>query len=130
MKVWGDEQDERELAEMLYDRHARDNSAIWTIVIIVVALALLVLAAFAMVREVRAHSFYEPACCSDDDCAPLPDGAVKITADGYVWNGTLFPFGSPKLRVSPDGEYHGCEYWIARAGKWNRPCLYVPPAGA
>ena len=69
-----------------------------------------------------AHEFYEIACCSGKDCKPLPDGAVKITKNGYVWDGEFFEYGSKKIKSSPDGKYHGCKYTYVD----YRPCLYVP----
>lgn len=74
--------------------------------------------------------FYDEDCCSDEDCKPIPAEEVSITGHGYVWRGELFGYQSERLKWSPDGRYHGCEYYTHDgAGKVERPCLYVPVEG-
>ena len=91
----------------------------------------LVLAATAA----RGHSFYDPLCCNGQDCAPVPDGAVRATRAG--WAVTLRPGDHPEItkplsavvpfaeaRPAEDGRFHVCI--------WPRDtlrCLYVPPGG-
>lgn len=76
-------------------------------------------------HDVQAHEFYSIECCNEQDCAPLPDGAVKITKTGYLWDGELFVYGERRIKYSPDGKYHGCAYRYSG----NKLCLYVPPQG-
>lgn len=79
----------------------------------------------------HAHDWYEPACCSDTDCAPIPDTAVREGPNGYEV--TLQPGQHPmvkaplsyvvpydKAKQSPDGKYHAC---ITATG--YRPCFYA-----
>ena len=44
----------------------------------------LALALAAGAPESRAHSWFDPWCCNDRDCQPIPDSAVRITPQGYV----------------------------------------------
>ena len=122
MKIHDDD-DQDGFNDFLYDRYARDNSAIWYVVVVSVLVFAVVglLATAAM-----AHDFYSVECCNDQDCSPLPDGAVTITKDGYVWKGELFPYGEKRIKYSPDGKYHGCELAYTK----TKICLYVPPQGA
>ena len=94
-----------------------------------VAYALIVWLILATGAE--AHDWYEPVCCSDTDCAPIPDSAVREGPNGYEV--TLQPGQHPmvkeplsyvvpydKVRQSPDGKYHAC---ITATG--YRPCFYA-----
>lgn len=76
------------------------------------------------------HSFYDPACCSDRDCGPLPDGIVTGTKDGWhiATNNMTLPYNSPKVRNSPDGKFHGC--FLNGNPKTALICLYVPGMGS
>lgn len=75
-----------------------------------------------------AHSWYEPACCSGQDCAPLTRESTVVpgNAGGYQVTvkpgaGTVF-FPQEKVRPSQDGLYHACISLSA-----GTPiCLYVP----
>jgi len=130
MKIWHDEDEKdkkRQEDWLLYDIYASDYSFLmvkWImrgLIIAAVLFGLLML----IPTPVKAHEFYSIACCSGDDCAPLPDGTVKVTPLGYEWDGELFPLSDPRIKVSPDGKYHGCEYKHVK----HKPCLYVPPVG-
>lgn len=93
---------------------------------VAVALAAMLVASVVWAHQAASGWQYDLACCHDEDCQALPEGAVKITPQGYVWDGETFPFASPKVRVSGDSLYHGCKI----EGSGYRPCLYVPPMGA
>jgi len=102
-------------------------------IIKIIALALLVAALLSI--KVKAHEWYDPACCNDRDCAPIPMDAVRITAEGYLveigpgehpmLHGEVvfstIPFNSPMVRKSQDGDYHAC-LTAARSIR----CFYVP----
>ena len=97
------------------------------------------------ILQAAAHEWYDPTCCSDRDCAPLPDGSVVATAAG--WRVTvpagghpllntsfsqLVPYGSPLILRSKDEHFHGC---IMHGAPEDVPrptllCLYVPPFGS
>lgn len=90
------------------------------------------------------HWYMTDNCCNCRDCRQI-SGAdwseVKVTIDGYVWSSSKsqatysIPFGSPKIKISQDGFYHGCEYstvsFEAIGGVSNvARCLFVPPMGS
>src|SRR6056297_2481035 len=68
-----------------------------------------------------AHSWYDPECCSDQDCAPIPASAVERLDDG-TYRVTLWPGQHPMVegrgfiakartvRTSRDGEFHACVF--------------------
>jgi hypothetical protein len=95
--------------------------------------------------DARAHSFYDPECCSDKDCAPIDSKLVRITDSGYVV--TVGPGQHPMVkhapvsfvipyhtaRESPDGRYHVCitEQHVSPDGTAqfgaSMLCFYRPP---
>lgn len=93
----------------------------------VVGLALILL---ALVPWAHGHSFYDPECCRDRDCAPLADGAVVEDAAGFliVATGRRIDRDSPKVRLSPDGRWHLCTLGGEPGG--TVLCLYVPGRGS
>lgn len=70
---------------------------------------------------------YPLACCSDFDCREVADADVVEGPQGYVIKvtGEVIPMTSPKVRNSPDGQFH----WCSVAGKTDGKtiCLFVPP---
>lgn len=71
-----------------------------------------------------AHGWYDPACCSDRDCARYP-AEVTETGKAYVLaDGRYVDMGDPRIRLSADGDFHVCE----RPDK-SIICLYVPGRG-
>lgn len=89
-----------------------------------------------------AHSWFDPWCCNDRDCQPIPDSAVKITPQGYVI--TLQPGDHPmlaketrphtytvpyaKARVSldPEQKFFACIY----PDPSSMRCFYAKPSGS
>lgn len=74
---------------------------------------------------------YDISCCSAIDCREIKSSDV-----GEVWNGYLIkiskmqeivPYGSSKVKDSPDGNFHWCSFAGRDDGKTI--CLYVPPRG-
>jgi hypothetical protein len=52
-----------------------------------------------------AHSFYDPWCCSDKDCHPVPCEEMAVRTDGAVeWRGLIFT----KVKDAPDAGCHVC----------------------
>lgn len=91
-----------------------------------ICLALALLLAIMAPRPGYPHGWYDPECCSDSDCKPLPAGAVvQPVPGGYEITPT--PGDSPifftreKVKPSKDGYFHGC---IGPTG--IAYCLYVP----
>lgn len=69
----------------------------------------------------QAHSWYDPACCSGRDCAPIPFHTVQIVPEGFKVTLThadhpLVPAGETVEQIIPDdavktsldGQYHAC----------------------
>jgi hypothetical protein len=57
----------------------------------------------------HAHGWYEAACCSGTDCAPVDDAAVEEMADGVHVDGFgVLSYSDPRLRWSKDFEAHVC----------------------
>jgi hypothetical protein len=105
-----------------------------------------------------AHSWYEPDCCSDRDCAPVDGKYIELTPLGHVLR--LPPGSHPMLknatrtiqyivpngtsRPSRDQQYHVCLGAIVRVvpepvpQKPKEPsvdelevkCLYIPQAAS
>lgn len=88
------------------------------------------------IGEARSHSWFDPWCCDDRDCAVIPERTVKATADGYVV--TLNPGDHPSVnspvvhvvpykdvRHSPDGTYAACLYPSQNVMR----CFYAPHPG-
>lgn len=76
-----------------------------------------------------AHSWYSGACCSGQDCAPIPQGSRVVSVPlGYEVqfpSGEKVFFSKDKVQPSQDGEIHACIGLQARTPY----CLYMP-AGA
>lgn len=78
---------------------------------------------------------YSYDCCSGYDCRRITgtgsQSKVRVAEgpNGYVISttGETIPYNSPKLRDSPDGEFH----WCSAGGRDDTKtiCLYVPPRG-
>jgi hypothetical protein len=72
-------------------------------------------------HEAPAGWSYDPGCCSDYDCAPIPASAVTLAPDGWRIRlapgqhrfvrealDVVVPFGDPRIRRSGDGGWHAC----------------------
>jgi len=95
-----------------------------------IALALIVSTSNVYSHEASSGWAYPMQCCSGIDCRQIQSNAVHEVKTGYVINktGELIGFKDPRLKNSPDGEYH----WCSVQGKENTPtvCLFVPPQGS
>lgn len=56
----------------------------------------------------RAHSWYPPQCCSDRDCFPLADSAVKKVPGGYQLTDTHEFISDAEAREGRDDSFHMC----------------------
>ncbi len=108
-----------------------------------VALALLALALLAFTVPAFAHSWYDPSCCSTQDCAPIPAHAVTKGPDGWhvrIEQGehplVMFPIEEvvpfDEALPSQDGDFHACVRAAVQPGSTDSRiiCLYVPDVGA
>lgn len=87
---------------------------------------------------------YPTDCCSDlgKECEPIPEHAITLAPLGYVLrvmpgehknvrtqpsSTRLFVFGSDRIKVSTDGQYHACiDKEVARRPAWPW-CIIIPP---
>ena len=93
-----------------------------------------------------AHSWYEPACCSGQDCFELPKRDVTATRTGYnvvirqlppqLGGGALNPplryhVVHSNTKPSGDDSPHAClRPQMSEEGQpWTLICLYVPAEG-
>lgn len=81
-----------------------------------VAVLLVLVALLALTFTVRAHSWYDQACCHDRDCAPIPE--PRKVKGGYMHGQFFFP--TKLLRYSKDGRWHACIMGQTPL------CLYAP----
>jgi len=106
---------------------------------------------FVLATSARAHEWYDPWCCNDHDCAPIPATSVKWTPHGWqveVCKGdhpmmdhpeapacihgvfahpeeaNVEPYVRP-ARWSQDRDWHACIVPGYEIG-WNMRCLYMP----
>ena len=102
------------------------GSAMWIVIILVVS----------AIRS-DAHEWYDPECCSGQDCAPVAREHVVATPDGWQVRlkpgehpNTRFPvdrtlpYTSPQVRHSQDSDFHACVLGGTLL------CLYVPDMGS
>jgi hypothetical protein len=92
------------------------------------AVALLMLA--CAVASAHEHSWYDPWCCNDKDCAVYsPDDVLLVGPSGYhLATGEVIPYSAAK--PSPDGRYHRCvQTWDQSdegRPKGSTRCFYAP----
>jgi hypothetical protein len=84
------------------------------------------IALFQWSQPAVAHSFYDAACCSDRDCAPVHFSTIRERPEGFY----VLPQGDfierGKEKYSPDGDWHVCR--SETSGKLL--CIYVPGRGS
>lgn len=86
-----------------------------------------------------AHDWYDPACCSGEDCAPVEVDVVTATVMGWLvevdvgdhplakkHQTLVIPYDDPRIRRSLDQDFHVCLGLLS-----NRIyCVYVPDFGS
>lgn len=72
--------------------------------------AALVAAFLLSLSNVRAHEFYEMACCHDRDCAPVDDSRVSPVNGGFLVDGEFVPMRDPRVRRPINEQYHICKH--------------------
>ena len=89
--------------------------------------AAIYLSLFVFAGSAQAHSWYPERCCHGEDCIVLPEGAVRISSDGWVvtTTGETIPFDDPRVMRSPDGRFHQCTF---PAEPHTTQCIFVPDA--
>jgi hypothetical protein len=86
--------------------------------------------AFIFVLSAHAHNApngwaYDAICCSNQDCAPAPSGAVHETNDGYLIVATGEMVARWDAKRSQDEDFHICR--SQTSGRLL--CLYAPVKG-
>ena len=88
---------------------------------------LVVILSTLCVTSVHAHQTttgwaYDSACCSNQDCHPIPTEQVQVKMNGYLAtdNGITKFFEYNEVKKSLDEHYHAC------SNKAVFRCLYVP----
>lgn len=84
------------------------------------------------VTKANSHDWYPLECCSEKDCAPIPETDVEVTPQGYLIKSTGERIPYKAARTAPDGQYHVCRYTpsspiiqpVARP-----PCFWAPMTG-
>ena len=94
------------------------------LVLAIIFLAAMLAATLALLSNVRAHSWYDAICCSDRDCYPLPDNAVRETVGGYSLPETGEMIPHSETRNGRDERFHICRHATGR-----RICFYRPYSG-
>lgn len=82
---------------------------------------------FELLYLVKVHSWYPPACCGGNDCAPAE--AVEHRADGTMLKsqGIWWPLKAAKQRLpSPDGQWHICIYDFGDGKGLQVVCVFEP----
>lgn len=100
--------------------------------------AITVLILFLWAIAVEAHSWYDPKCCSGEDCAPITIGHVERISGGWriIIDESVHPMArkrqvyeigdeSSKLLPSRDKDWHVC---LGPATQ-NVFCVYKPDPG-
>jgi hypothetical protein len=94
------------------------HDAGWAVIVFAAVLAALL----GWVAFGHAHSFYEAACCSNADCAPISSQRVTEGSFGYAVDGKPIPQNI--IRRAPDGQFHLCQPLMGQIR-----CLYAPDRG-
>lgn len=99
--------------------HETGNRVIFFVLLFWTALIFAIFAIFVWVAPAAAHSWYDPACCNDNDCAPNDD--VEEVKGGFrVPSGEVVPYGDKRIRQSLDKRFHWCH---VNAYTY---CVYIP----
>jgi hypothetical protein len=69
---------------------------------------------------------YDAACCSGQDCAPLPENSVIERPDGYLLKETGELIEKAKARQGQDESYHLCRSVYSK----TIYCIYLPIRGS
>jgi hypothetical protein len=92
----------------------------------IAVLFLLVFGSATLGHDAPSGWAYDAACCSDRDCAPLPEGSVQERADGFLLKTTGELVGRDKAKRGQDEYYHLCRSVYSKAIY----CIYLPQRGS
>jgi hypothetical protein len=83
---------------------------------------------FALLSPASSHSWYDPGCCSGNDCAVVTKMTRHQNNTGWWMTnkfGKVFVPDSFEKKISKDGEYHVC-FMALPKGDNVLYCVYVP----
>jgi hypothetical protein len=72
------------------------------------------------------HSFYDPWCCNDRDCTPVPGRLLPNGSYLFLVKGKEYIVAEKDVRASMDSQYHACQMPHASQPR----CYYAPKAGS
>lgn len=101
------------------------------VVIASIALSISLLSTLAYSHEAPNGWSYPMNCCSGLDCRQVASTSIGENTVGYIIlkTGEVIPYhGDPRLKSSPDGEYHWCS--VRGEETTGTVCLFVPPPGS
>lgn len=85
-----------------------------------VVIAVILIVAICWAHQALSHSWYEPDCCSGDDCKPVsPEDLIEVE-DGWKYLPTGYVFKGKQIRPSRDRHFHVC---ITKSG--THYCVYI-----
>jgi hypothetical protein len=71
--------------------------------------AFIAVCALLVVGVARAHDWYDAACCSNKDCAPIPDSDVADLGEGgFYIHSRKEHIAFKDTRQGKDDQYHLC----------------------
>ncbi len=112
--------------------HSWFSSQVWNAARVFLSVHLGLFVGMCFLVKADAHSapsgwFYPYECCSDRDCQPVHGTAVRERPEGYLVQktGEIIGYGDPRLKVSPDGDFHLC--LPPGSIRARAICLFVPP---
>lgn len=132
-RIKGLEHSNRVLRDELYKDRKKALRAFWR----GTAFGGLVIGAIFIATGAFSHGWYDPACCSDQDCAPIPESAITWTESGWrveLRPGDHFMVQShavletvpfDEVLPSQDDQWHVC-LRTEKAPAERVICLYIP----
>lgn len=79
-----------------------------------------IVAFFAILIAAQAHDWYDPQCCSGEDCRPVPAEEVIETETGWKHLPSGIEFRKDQVKPSKDRHFHIC------VSKYGTPyCIYI-----
>ena len=61
-------------------------------------------------------------CCGPNDCGPVRRDEVKVTREGYVYDGRVIPFAEAKHSIDD-------QFWVCLKPDGSPRCFFAPVMG-
>jgi hypothetical protein len=97
-------------------------------VLALLATGLFLILILILQNSAAAHSWYDGACCNENDCRQTTFGEVERTEGGWLFvpTGELIPFDDKRIKHSLDPLIHVCLRGRNMNGVQTVRCLYIP----